>query len=84
MTSPEKPLAPPLLAVRLFGRFEILRDGEPIPEDAWGRRKTLSLLKILLVNRGHVFSKDELIEALYAGEDPQKKVKNLKQLKCLP
>ena len=65
------------IAIRMLGHFEVFRNGESIPEEAWGRRKTLSLLKMLLMSRGRVFSKDELIEALYGGEDPQKKVRNL-------
>ena len=70
--------ARPMLEVRLFGGFEVLLDGQPIPSSAYGRRQTQALLKILLTSRGRVFSKDELIEALYCGENPQKKVRNLR------
>ena len=70
--------ARPMLEVRLFGGFEVLLDGQPVPSSAYGRRQTQALLKILLTSRGRVFSKDELIEALYGGENPQKKVGNLR------
>jgi tetratricopeptide (TPR) repeat protein len=43
----EKPSAPKL-EIKLLGRFEVLRDGEPILEEAWGRRKTKDVLKLLL------------------------------------
>ena len=76
-TSHEVLAAPTGIAIKMLGRFEVFRNGESIPEEAWGRRKTLVLLKVLLLSRGRVFSKDELIEALYGGGDPQKKVRNL-------
>jgi len=66
------------LAVRLFGQFEALLEGEPVPASAWGRRKTETLLKVLLTERGRVFSQDQLIELLYGGENPHKKFGNLR------
>ena len=66
------------LEIRLFGRFEVLRDGTPIPAASWGRRKTKTLLKVLLMRPGHVFTQDQLIEALYGGENPQAKTHNLR------
>jgi len=66
------------LQIRLFGQFEVLRAGEPVPASAWKRRKTETLLKILLTERGRVFSQDQLIELLYGGEDPHKKFGNLR------
>jgi len=67
----------PSLEIRLFGRFEILRDGKPIPEKAWGRRKTKTLLKVLLTNPGHLFTQDQLIDALFGGENVDKATENL-------
>jgi DNA-binding SARP family transcriptional activator len=67
----------PKLEIKLLGRFEVLRDGEPIPEEAWGRQKTKTLLKVLLTNPGHVFTQDQLIDALFSGEDIEKARKNL-------
>jgi TolB-like protein/two-component SAPR family response regulator/Tfp pilus assembly protein PilF len=67
----------PKLTIRLLGRFEVLRDEAPIPQDAWGRRKTETLLKILLIEPGRIFSQDQLVEILFEGEDPQRAVRNL-------
>gem|GEM_PF-1290241 len=67
----------PTLEIRLLGRFEVLRDGEPIPDDAWGRRKTKTLLKVLLTDPGRVFTQDQLIDALFGGENVDKATENL-------
>ena len=64
------------LEIRLFGRFEVLRRGRPVPPSSWGRRKTQTLLKVLLTRPGAVFTQDQLIEALYGGETPQAKADN--------
>jgi TolB-like protein/Tfp pilus assembly protein PilF len=56
-----------VIEVRLFGRFEVLRDGSPIPPTEWKRRKTQALLKVLLTDRGHVFPDDQLVEHLFPG-----------------
>jgi len=65
------------LTIRLLGRFEVRRDGVPIPDEAWGRRKTETLLKVLLTDPGRVFSQDQLLEALFGGEDPERALNNL-------
>ena len=67
----------PRLQIRLLGRFEILRDGEPIPKAAWGRRKTKTLLKVLLTDPGRVFTQDQLIDALFGGESVERARDNL-------
>ncbi len=67
----------PKLTIKLLGRFEVLRDGKPIPEEAWGRRKTKTLLKVLLTDPGRVFTQDQLIEALFEGKNPKNAVENL-------
>jgi len=66
------------LEIRLFGQFEVLREGNPISASTWGRQKNKTLLKILLTDRGRVFSQDQLLELLYGGEDPHKKLGNLR------
>ncbi|UCF09782.1 MAG: winged helix-turn-helix domain-containing protein, partial [Candidatus Bipolaricaulota bacterium] len=66
-----------MLRIRLLGRFEVVRDGEPIEGDGWRRRKNETLLKVLLSDPGKAFSQDQLIEALFAGENPRKAVQNL-------
>lgn len=66
------------LEIYLLGRFEVLRRGKPLPASSWGRRKTKTLLKVLLTRPGSVFTQDQLIEALYGGENPQAKTHNLR------
>jgi len=65
------------LEIKLFGRFEVFRNGDLIPEEAWGRRKTKTLLKILLTDPGRVFTNDQLIEFLFEGENVQGALENL-------
>lgn len=75
--SGERKSCSPQLEIKLFGRFEVFRNGKPIPEEAWGRRKTRTLLKILLTNPGRVFTNDQLIEFLFEGENVQNALDNL-------
>lgn len=65
------------LKVRLFGRFEVWLDKKLIPPAAWPQRKTQTLLKVLLTERGRVFTQDQLIEYLFPELDPQKALKSL-------
>jgi len=67
----------PKLEIQLLGRFEVLRDGEPIPEEAWKRRKTKTLLKVLLTNPGRAFTQEQLIDALFEGENVESARENL-------
>ena len=67
----------PTLEIKLLGRFEVLRDGESIPEEAWGRRKTKTLLKVLLTEPGRAFTQDQLIDALFGGENVDSSLENL-------
>lgn len=66
-----KRTASPQLTIRLLGRFDVLRYGKPIPDEAWGRRKAKTLLKVLLTEPGRVFTHDQLIEALFEGKNPK-------------
>jgi DNA-binding SARP family transcriptional activator len=62
---------------KLFGGFEALRNGEEIPLKEFGRLKALKLLKLLLINRGHVISNDQIIEWLFPEQDPEKASNNI-------
>lgn len=73
----EKGSSTPKLAIRLLGRFEVLRDGLSVSDRAWGRQKTETFLKVLLTEPGRVFSQDQLVEILFEGVDPQRAVRNL-------
>lgn len=59
------------LKINLFGEFEVRRGEEPIGPEEWGRQKTRSLLKLLLTRPGHVFKRDEILEALWPGVPPK-------------
>lgn len=61
----------PLLRVRCFGRFELERGGALAPLETFKRRKSLALLKILLVHAGRPVPNEMLIEWLWPGSDPR-------------
>lgn len=52
------------LGINLFGEFRVRRGEALIKSKEWDRQKTRSLLKLLLTRPGHVFSRDEIFEAL--------------------
>jgi DNA-binding SARP family transcriptional activator len=57
------------LRLKTLGSFEVIVDGAPVPEEAWPRRKTKGLLKLLLTAPGDVFTVDQLIDALLPDSD---------------
>jgi len=59
------------LEIKLFGEFRVWRDGDVVGSEEWNRRKTRSLLKLLLTRPGYAFSKDEIVEALWPGVAPR-------------
>jgi TolB-like protein/Tfp pilus assembly protein PilF/DNA-binding winged helix-turn-helix (wHTH) protein len=61
-----------VVEVRLLGRFEVVRNGMQIPENAWGQRKVKSLFALLLSQPGRVFSHDVLIDGLFEEADPER------------
>ncbi len=61
------------LEIRCFGPFELCVQGTPIPPATVHRRKTLTLLKILLVHHGRPQPKDVLMELLWPDADPETK-----------
>jgi len=69
---------PTTLYIRQFGRFEVRRGDVPLPPEAWGRRKTKALLKVLLTERGRAFSSDQLTDWLFPDLDPQNALVNLR------
>lgn len=66
------------LNIRQFGRFEVLRKETQLESKDWGRRKTQTLFKILLTERGRVFSQDQLTDALFPDLEPENAVVNLR------
>jgi len=66
------------LQIKTFGTFEVVLDEVVIPEDAWPRRKTRSLLKILLTAPGDVFTVDQLIDALLPNANVERAAVNIR------
>ena len=66
------------LKINLFGEFRVWRGDELIESKDWGRQKTRSLLKLLLTRHDHVFSRDEIIEALWPGASPKAAERSLR------
>ncbi len=58
------------LKISLFGEFRVWRGRDLIERRGWGRRKTRSLLKLLLTRPGRAFSRDEIVEALWPDASP--------------
>ena len=72
MAAPKgRPITSDQLTIKRFGHFDLLRSEEPITDEAWGRRKAKTLLKVLLTEPGRVFTHDQLIEALFEGKNPK-------------
>ena len=67
----------PMLEIRLLGRFDVQRGRKPIAPEAWPRRKTAELLKLLATDRGRHVTQDELIDQLFPNLEPGKARRNL-------
>ncbi len=65
------------LRVKLLGRFELERQGVRLSHSIWPRSKTLTLFKILVSERGRVFTQDQLIELLFFESPMDKALENL-------
>ncbi len=61
---------PAALALQTLGGFGVLRQGEPVPPEAWKSKKARDLLKMLAARRGKPVARDQVIEALWPEEDP--------------
>jgi pimeloyl-ACP methyl ester carboxylesterase/DNA-binding SARP family transcriptional activator len=48
-----------------MGHFDVIVDGRRVPRSAWGSRRARTLLKRLVVARGHAVTRDELIDLLW-------------------
>jgi len=65
------PVQEPWLELRTFGGLQVRREGKLLTPRAFGRRQTLTLLKLLLAHRGQTLSREELCERLWPGEEPE-------------
>ena len=59
----------PVLKLRTFGKFEVRLHGQVISSEAFGRKKSLTLLKILVLSVGNSISRADLIEQLWPGAE---------------
>ncbi|HMA32918.1 MAG TPA: tetratricopeptide repeat protein [Chloroflexia bacterium] len=59
-----------MLKIYLLGTFRVERDGAPIPAEAWARRKTRGLLKLLALQPNHQLHKEQVMELLWPDLDP--------------
>ena len=56
---------PRSVAIRTLGRFEVVRDGEPIPLASWQSKKSRDALKMLIARRGRPVHRETLIDLLW-------------------
>jgi DNA-binding SARP family transcriptional activator len=75
------------LKIHLLGRFEVWREGILLPASAWPQKQTQALLKILVSERGHSFTQDQLIDAIFphlsvdkAGQSLRARLSELRRL----
>ncbi len=59
------------LVLRLFGGFEACFGGVWLGMDHFARRRSLTLLKILVTNYGRVLGRDELIDQIWPTNPPE-------------
>ena len=60
----------PALRFHLLGGFRAVVDDEPVPDDAWARRKAQAVVKLLALAAGHALHREEVLEALWPEAEP--------------
>lgn len=55
------------VSVRMLGAFEVVVDGVPVPAEAWSRRQSASLVKLLALSPGRRLHRERVLEALWPG-----------------
>src|SRR5947209_16561270 len=76
--SPDGPGTPRRLEAQLLGGLVLRYDGQPLPESAFRRRKSLILLLRLLTSPGHRQPVDTMVELLWPEQDPEVGAHNLR------
>jgi DNA-binding SARP family transcriptional activator len=61
----------PHLRIQTLGGFQVYRGGNPIPDNEWTGRQSKTLLKAIVAHGGQEIPRDELVGALYAGDDSE-------------
>ncbi len=65
------------LAIKLFGEFEVWLQKLRLPNSAFGRPKTIALLKLMVHNRSEIFTSEMLAHHLFPELRFEKAIKNL-------
>ena len=68
------------LTIQLLGCIKVWRNGYPVSEQEWTRKKLKQLFAVLLTEPGRVFTYDQLTDFLFTGNDPEKARRNLQSL----
>src|SRR5215218_3488407 len=55
------------VSIRCLGDFAVSVDDVPVPQEAWSRRQSASLVKLLALAPGHRLHRERVIDALWPG-----------------
>lgn len=72
--------APPMLHVRLFGSMKAIIGGEEVSDALLSKRKARLLLALLVLNRGHDLTREELAAMLWPCAVPRTALKSFYRL----
>jgi DNA-binding SARP family transcriptional activator len=59
------------LRVQALGPFRVWRGTQEVASDEWRREKARQIFQVLLTNRGRLLDRDQIVEMLWAGSDPE-------------
>lgn len=71
---------PPVIRIRLLGRFAVERDGEEIAQGSFGGRLARRLLRLLALRRESLVPKDLIADALWPDNPPADPAGNIEVL----
>src|SRR5437667_2212 len=67
----------PNVEIHLFGRFQILVDGQIVEPRYFTRRKPKQLIKLLALQPHHTLHREQAMELLWPDSDPESAANNL-------
>jgi DNA-binding SARP family transcriptional activator len=59
------------LRIQTLGPFRVWRGAQEIAPDDWRREKARQILQVLLTHRGRLLDRDQIVEMLWPGSDPE-------------
>jgi DNA-binding SARP family transcriptional activator len=59
----------PTILIQTLGKFRVIRDGLPIPDNEWKSKKARLLLKIMIAHHRPIF-REQLMERLWPETNP--------------